>query len=111
MWECTVSPPVRIVVNVLTYTERYATGVNNVVDTGTKSWWPRQEEWLASARNVGYWSWRNELWYRTRRDELAAGRGKPYSIKEWQEQLKSDRFWPKIATQMEQSAIAALSAA
>ena len=43
--------------------------------------------------NHGYWSWANELWYRTRRDAILSGRATVLTGAQWASELKGDKRW------------------
>ena len=53
--------------------------------------------------NKGFWSWENETWFRKRREDILAGRGKPLSAKEWEGKLRHGR-WRKSLTRLQEVA-------
>lgn len=83
-------------------------GTGNVTNAASKSWWPRQEEWIRSGRYAGYWTAQNEMWFRRRRQDILEGKEGPKSVKEWQTALKGDRQWPDVRNRIERVAAAAL---
>lgn len=53
----------------------------------TRSWWPPSELWDTLVRQQS-WSRRSELWFTSRLEELASGRGVPLTNTQWRSRIK-----------------------
>ena len=62
-------------------------------DASRSSWWPTPERWDKGGYNEGFWSWRDELWFRER---LARIRNNEVSLRnsiQWKSNVRGDTEW------------------
>lgn len=66
------------------------------------SWWPKHDLWNhpGCEWNKGYWSWENEAWFRTRRENIKNGTAKAMTVKEWEGAMRQGR-WKKSLSSLE----------
>lgn len=62
---------------------------SNASDT---SWWPKPSTWKHSGADYGFWTSKNEAWFRGRLAKIRSGEAQPHNAKLWRQYLKYSKL-------------------